>query len=102
MATKDDIIHMLKNVKDPELGHNIVDLGLIYDVSVENNNVKVIYTLTSPACPAGAEIEKNMRDQISLILNIDEITTELTFTPAWTPEKMSADLRTEFGLLGIF
>jgi metal-sulfur cluster biosynthetic enzyme len=101
MATKDDIIYMLKNVKDPELGHNIVDLGLIYDISVENNNVKVIYTLTSPACPAGAEIEKNMRDQIRLIPNIHEITTELVFVPAWAPEKMSAELRTEFGLLGI-
>jgi metal-sulfur cluster biosynthetic enzyme len=102
MATRKDIENALKNVKDPELNYNIVDLGLIYSVNMENNNVKVIYTLTSPACPAEAEIEKNMRDQIMLIPNIRKVTTELTFTPAWTPEKMSAELRTEFGLLGIF
>ncbi|MFA6992743.1 MAG: metal-sulfur cluster assembly factor [Candidatus Gracilibacteria bacterium] len=102
MTTRKDIENALKNVKDPELGYNIVDLGLIYGVSVENNNIKIIYTLTSPACPAGAEIEKNMRDQIRLIPNIQKIVIELTFAPAWTPEKMSTELRTEFGILGIF
>lgn len=101
MTTRDDVTRALKNVKDPELGHNIVGLGLIYDISVENNDIKVVYTLTSPACPAGAEIEKNMRDQIALIPNINKVTTELVFTPAWTPEKMSTELQTEFGLLGM-
>jgi len=102
MITSGDITNAIKNVKDPELGHNIVDLGLIYDISVENNDIRVIYTLTSPACPAGAEIEKNMRDQIMLVPNVGEVITELVFTPAWTPEKMSTELQAEFGLLGIF
>jgi len=102
MVTREIIEKALRNVKDPELDHNIVDLGLIYAIKTENNNITVIYTLTSPACPAGAEIEKNMHDQIRLIPDTKEIITELTFTPAWTPEKMSTELRTEFGLLGIF
>jgi len=101
MIARETVEKALKNVKDPELGHDVISLGLIYDINIENNDVKIIYTLTSPACPAGAEIEKNMRDQIRLIPNLNEVTTELTFTPAWTLEKMSPELRTEFGLLGI-
>lgn len=102
MPTKKDVEKALKDVKDPELGHNVVDLGLIYEIICDKQgNVTVRYSLTSPACPEGATIEKNMRDRLRLIAGIKEITTELTFTPAWDTEKMSEELRTEFGLLGI-
>lgn len=102
MLSEKEIRKALKDVKDPELGHNIVDLGLIYEINIDkNNNAHVVYSLTSPACPEGATIEKNMRDRLRLIEEIKEIKTELTFTPAWGTEKMSEELQAEFGLLGI-
>jgi len=102
MATDKEIRKALRDVKDPELGHNIVDLGLIYEIITDKlNNITIRYSLTSPACPEGATIEKNMRDRIRLIDGVKEIKTELTFTPAWTTEMMSEELRTEFGLMGI-
>lgn len=102
MILEKEVRKALKDVKDPELGHNIVDLGLIYQVAVDElNNITITYSLTSPACPEGATIEKNMRDRLRLIEGVNDIKTELTFTPAWTMEKMSEELRAEFGLLGI-
>ncbi|MDO8511816.1 MAG: metal-sulfur cluster assembly factor [bacterium] len=102
MIAEKEIREALKDVKDPELGYNIVDLGLIYEVLTDKiGDVTIVYSLTSPACPEGATIEKNMRDRLRLIEGIKEIKTELTFTPAWSVEKMSEELRAEFGLLGI-
>ena len=102
MITEDEVRTALKDVKDPELGHNIVDLGLIYQVAVDElNNIIITYSLTSPACPEGATIEKNMRDRLNLIKGVKHVKTELTFTPAWTMERMSEELRIEFGLMGI-
>lgn len=102
MLTEKTVRQALTDVKDPELGYNIVDLGLIYAITIDSaDNVTILYSLTSPACPEGATIEKNMRDRLRLIKDVKEITTELTFTPAWSVEKMSEELRAEFGLLGI-
>ena len=102
MITEAEIQKALQDVKDPELGYNIVALGLIYESSSdENGNIKILYTLTSPACPEGATIEKNIRDRIRLINGVKDVKTELTFSPAWSADKMSPELRTEFGLMGI-
>ncbi len=97
MLTKEDFLKILNSVKDPELGHGVTDLGLIYDVQEENGIVRVVYTLTSPACPLGAEIEQNIRETIKRLPNVKEVITELTFTPPWSFENMNEDLRKEFG-----
>jgi len=100
MPSTKEIKLALMDVKDPELGYNIVDLGLIYDIKIENEKVTVVYTLTSPACPAGALIENNIKERVGLVEGATKVITELTFSPAWTIEKMSPEIRAEFGLIG--
>lgn len=101
MPSVKEIKLALMDVKDPELGYNIVDIGLIYDVKIENENVTVTYTLTSPACPAGALIENNIKEKVLQIEGVKNVATELTFSPAWTLENMSPEIKAEFGLFGI-
>lgn len=100
--TPERVREMLKNVIDPELGYNIVDLGLIYDVSVDaDKNVRVLATLTSPGCPLSHVIEKEVRDKVRLIEGVKDIELKITFSPPWTPAKASEDLKREFALMGI-
>ena len=81
--TRDDVIEALRSVEDPELGMDIVELGLLYDAEVRGPKVKVLYSLTSMGCPAGPLIQQN----------IEEVETELTWDPPWTPDKMSEDAK---------
>lgn len=100
--TAEQVRAMLKNVHDPELGYNIVDLGLIYDITVDaQNNVQILATLTSPGCPLGDVIEKDVRDKIKIIPGAGNVTLTITFSPPWSPAKASDDLKQEFLLLGI-
>ena len=97
VPTRDDMIEVLRQVEDPELGMDIVELGLLYDVEVEGPKVKVIYSLTSMGCPAGAMIEEQMREVVTSMEGVDEIATELTWTPPWSPEMMSDDAKFVLG-----
>ena len=92
MASKEDILKALKNVYDPELGLSVVDLGLIYDVSVEGDRVHILMTLTSPFCPLMAVIPKMVEDEVRR-LGFREVEVELTFDPPWTPERMSDEAK---------
>jgi metal-sulfur cluster biosynthetic enzyme len=87
----------LRVVEDPELGMDVVDLGLVYDVKVDDDKVAVTYSLTSMGCPAGAQIEQDIRDVVGSMEGVGEVTTELTFTPPWSPEKMSDDAKFVLG-----
>ena len=99
MPTKEDVVNALHQVEDPELGMDIVELGLLYDVEVEGPNVKVIYSLTSMGCPAGPMIEEDIRNVVQgNFPEIAELETELSWSPPWTPEKISPEGR---ALLGI-
>ena len=93
MPTKDEVIEALRQVEDPELGMDIVDLGLLYDVEVAGPRVKVIYSLTSMGCPAGPLIEQDIERVVQEIPEVEAVETELTFDPPWTPEKMSDDAK---------
>jgi metal-sulfur cluster biosynthetic enzyme len=95
--TADDVFEALRVVEDPELGMDIVDLGLVYDVIVDGPAVKVIYSLTSMGCPAGQMIEEQIREVTASIEGVDEVAAELTFTPPWTPEMMSDDAKFVLG-----
>ncbi len=102
MVTPETVRDTLKNVLDPELGYNIVDLGLVYDVTVDQErNIRILLTLTSPGCPLGDVIEKNIRDCLRLLATVGTITVTLTFAPPWSPAKASAELQREFALMGI-
>jgi metal-sulfur cluster biosynthetic enzyme len=93
VATRDDVVEALRQVEDPELGMDIVDLGLMYDVEVEGPKVKVIYTLTSMGCPVGPMIDEQINEVTRQVPGVEEVETELTWDPPWSPEKMSDDAK---------
>jgi metal-sulfur cluster biosynthetic enzyme len=95
--TQEDVFEALRVVEDPELGMDVVDLGLVYDVIIDGDNVKVIYSLTSMGCPAGQQIQEQIHDVTASIEGVKEVTTELTFTPPWTPDLMSDDAKFVLG-----
>ncbi len=81
----------LKEVFDPELRMSIMELGLVYDVDIEDGTVKIIYTLTTPACPLGPVIEGQIQDQVTDLPGVKDVATELTFSPPWDPRTMASD-----------
>lgn len=93
MATKDEVLEVLRQVEDPELGMDIVDLGLLYDVEVEDAKVKVLYSLTSMGCPAGPLIAQDIDGAVRQVEGVDDVELELTFDPPWTPDRMSDDAK---------
>ena len=93
MPTREEVLEALHSVEDPELGMDIVELGLLYDVEVEGPKVKIAYSLTSLGCPAGPLIEEGIRDAAAGVPGVEEVETDLTWDPPWTPEKMSDDAK---------
>jgi len=93
VPTKDEVVEALRGVEDPELGMDIVELGLLYDVEVEGPKVTVIHTLTSMGFPVGPMIQENI-DQIARSMpEVEDVEVELTWDPPWSPEKMSDDAK---------
>lgn len=93
MPSREEVVEALHQVEDPELGMDIVDLGLLYDVEVEGETVKVSYTLTSMGCPAGAMIAEDIERVVRELPGVAEVQPEVTFEPPWTPERMSEDAK---------
>jgi metal-sulfur cluster biosynthetic enzyme len=93
MPTKDEVIEALRAVEDPELGMDIVDLGLLYDVEIEGPKVKVIHSLTSMGCPAGPMIQEDIQNVASSLEGVEDVEIELIWDPPWTPERMSDDAK---------
>ena len=93
MVTREDVVEALHQVEDPELGMDIVELGLMYDVEVDGPNVKILYSLTSMGCPAGPMIADGIVDVASSVPGVENVETELTFDPPWTPDRMSDDAK---------
>jgi metal-sulfur cluster biosynthetic enzyme len=93
MPTKEEVLELMRTVEDPELGMDIVDLGLLYDVEVEGSKVKVLYSLTSMGCPAGPLIAGDIERAAREVEGVEEVDLELTFEPPWTPDKMSDDAK---------
>jgi len=96
---EEQVLESLKNVIDPELGINIVDLGLVYEVAVEDGTLRVEYTLTTMGCPIGPLIESQMQQTISGIEGVDGFEAEMVFTPPWTPDKMSEEAKAALGMI---
>ena len=99
MATKTEIIESLKEVYDPEIGVNIVDLGLVYgmDWDEEKGHVHVDLTLTSPGCPLGPEIIRDIKRELREHDDILQVNVELVWSPLWHPSMMSDDAKDELG-----
>jgi metal-sulfur cluster biosynthetic enzyme len=98
MVTPDSVRKSLRGVKDPELGLNIVDIGLVYDIEVsEANDVHVKMTLTSPGCPSGPEILEDARVVVQQMEGVNNAEIELVWEPYWTPERMDPRVRAFLG-----
>jgi metal-sulfur cluster biosynthetic enzyme len=98
-STKDAILEALKNVIDPELGLNIVDLGLVYDVQLDaQGDVDIQYSLTTMGCPIGPMIEDQMRGFLRGVPGVGEVRPEFVIRPPWTPEMMSDEAKASLGI----
>ena len=96
--TIDEIKKKLSTIKDPELGINIYDLGLIYDINIDKgNNVKIIMTLTTVNCPVADSFPLDVAKNISSLENIGQVKVKLTFDPPWNKNMMSDDARLALG-----
>jgi metal-sulfur cluster biosynthetic enzyme len=97
--TAEAVFEALKNVFDPELGINVVDLGLVYDVTVgPNGDVDIQYTLTTMGCPIGPMIEDQMRSFVRNVPGTADIRPDMVLRPAWTPEMMSDEAKAALGI----
>ena len=98
MPTKDEVFEALRQVEDPELGMDIVELGLLYDVEVSGPRVKVTHSLTSMGCPAGPMIQEDIQRTALEVPGVEDVEIELTWDPPWTPERMSEDAKFILGI----
>jgi metal-sulfur cluster biosynthetic enzyme len=97
MATNEEVMDALRDVIDPELGLDFVELGLIYDVAIDDGAVSVTYTLTTPGCPIGPQVSEQIEEFVSELDQVSAVQSTLTFEPAWTPERMSDDAKFALG-----
>jgi metal-sulfur cluster biosynthetic enzyme len=97
MPTVEDVEEALSNVIDPELGLDFVELGLIYGVEVDGGNVHVTFTLTTPGCPIGPQVTEQIDDFVGELPDVETVASTMTFTPPWTPDRMSEDAKFALG-----
>ena len=98
MVSVEDVTDALRDVIDPELGLDFVELGLIYAVEADEQGVvKVTYTLTSPGCPIGPQVAEQIEEFVGDVEGVTSVQSEMTFTPPWSPERMSEDAKFALG-----
>ncbi len=97
MPSTEEVEEALSNVIDPELGLDFVELGLVYDIDVDEGDVHVTFTLTTPACPIGPQITEQIDEFVSELDGVRSVRSSMTFDPAWSPEKMSEDAKFALG-----
>ena len=96
----DKIVRVLKTIYDPEIPVDIYELGLIYDVFVnEDNEVKIIMTLTSPNCPVAESLPQEVKEKVKSLDMVKDVEVEMTFDPTWTKDNMSEEAKLELGML---
>src|SRR5271166_3419234 len=103
MSMQEETVYAaLKQVRDPELMVNVVDLGLIYGVAIEDagekSNLGVMMTMTTPACPYGPQLVADVRDALKALDGAGEVRVEVTLSPPWSPEMMTEEARDELGM----
>lgn len=98
MVTIEEVNDALREVIDPELGLDFVELGLIYGIDITpEGGVGVTYTLTTPGCPIGPQVEEQIREFVGEIEGVTDVSSELVFTPAWSTDRMSEDAKFALG-----
>lgn len=98
---EEEIISMLRTVYDPEIPVNIYDLGLVYNVDIddEGKNVKITMTLTAPNCPAADFIIEDVKIKVEMVDGVENVDIDLTFEPEWNKDMMSEEAKLELGFL---
>jgi len=91
------VLDALSNVIDPELGLDFVELGLIYGVEMTEGDVKVTFTLTTPACPIGPHVTEQIEEFVGELEGVKSVSAEMVFIPPWSPERMSEDAKFALG-----
>jgi len=97
MPTVEEVRSALTNVIDPELGLDFVELGLVYDIAVEGEEVFITFTLTSPGCPIGPQVTEQMEEFVSELDGVSRVYPKMVFTPPWTPDRMSEEAKFALG-----
>jgi metal-sulfur cluster biosynthetic enzyme len=100
--SEESILAALRQVRDPELMVNIADLGLIYGIEVDEadgkSNVRISMTMTTPACPFGPELIREVKEVLSGMEGVGKVEVQITLTPPWTPDRMTEEARDELGM----
>lgn len=99
MTSQEQVFDKLKTCLDPELGINIVDLGLIYAINIEDSRINILMTLTTPGCPLDSYFVKDITDKLKTLKGITDVSVEMTFEPAWSPTKMSEESKDILGFV---
>ena len=97
MPSVEEVEDALTNVIDPELGLDFVELGLIYGIEVDGGQVDVEFTLTSPGCPIGPQVSEQIKEFVGELDGVEQVNSNMTFTPPWTPDRMSEDAKFALG-----
>ena len=98
MVTEDAVFEAVKEIIDPEVGINIVDMGLIYGVDIEDDTVNITMTLTSPGCPAGGQLINGTQHVAQQLDGVKEVNVNVVWTPRWTAEMMTEEAKDELGI----
>src|SRR5438270_7489195 len=102
MATEEEVREALKQVYDPELNINVVDLGLVYGTDIDpEGNVHVTMTLTSPGCPIGPMVGEMVQGAVGTLDGVKTVDVDIVWSPPWTPDKMTEDAKLELGYGGL-
>ena len=98
MVSEETVLEAIKQIIDPEIGINIVDMGLIYGVDINDTTVDITMTLTSPGGPAGGQIVNGTQHVTQQMEGVDEVNVNVVWTPRWTAELMTEDAKDELGI----
>jgi len=98
MVTKEEIVTVLKDCYDPEIPINIWDLGLVYDINIQEGNVGIKMTLTAPGCMMGGMIADDVKAKLKALNGVKDAKVDLVFDPPWTPDKMSEEAKAQMGI----
>ena len=98
MVTEEIVLEQIKQIIDPDIGLNIVDMGLIYGVDINDDIVNITMTLTSPGCPAAPQLLNGSQTVVQQLDGVEEVNVNVVWTPPWDPEMMSEEAKDELGI----
>lgn len=98
MVEEKEVIEVLKEVYDPEIPINVYDLGLIYQIEISYNEVRILMTFTSPNCPVGDYLKELVKEAVSSVEGVEDVEVDVTFDPPWSPSMVNSSVKEDLGL----